>query len=57
VHTVAEIFLDCPTCDVPIPVKVTFGVGDETGFPASIYQADLLAAQLEHDLIKGTSNA
>lgn len=55
--TVAEIFLDCPTCDVPIKVKVTFGVGDETGFPASIYKADLLAAQLEHELSKRTSDA
>jgi hypothetical protein len=53
----AEIFLDCPTCDVPIPVKVTFGEGDDTGFPASIYRADLLAAQLEHELTKRITDA
>jgi hypothetical protein len=53
---VAEISVDCPTCDIPIPVKVTFGEGDNTGFPASVLLADYLAAHLEHALRKGTSH-
>lgn len=46
--------LDCPECGEQIPVKVTIGEGDETGFPISVFAADVLAAQLEHDLAQET---
>jgi hypothetical protein len=48
--------LDCPECGEQIPVKVTIGDGDETGFPISVMRADYLAAQLEHDLRMGLSH-
>jgi hypothetical protein len=46
----AEILLPCDTCLEPFPVKLTFGAGDETGFPVSVRTADYLAAYLEHAL-------
>jgi hypothetical protein len=56
VTAVAELSLDCPTCDVPIRVKLTFGDLEGNSFPISVRFADVEAALLEHALTKRTTS-
>lgn len=50
----AEISVDCPTCDVPIRVKLTLDPWEHNGIHISLRESDLEAALLEHALTKRT---